>query len=156
MVNTGNTDASLADLEGSDANKLEYIKGMIEIATEDIKIVMLYITLALGTIVFFLSQIEIKTILSWCLYLRILVFISIAFLAFSSFFFFLYIRNLHITRMKMTRCLASVNALSTRELWAGKTGVWEQHGYKYRAGKLFLCCGLACLGIVLFYVIILC
>lgn len=147
--------SSLNDLQGTDANKLEYIKGMIIIAREDIKIVMLYITLALGIIVLFLTQISIDMILALCLYLRILVLAGIVLLSASAFCFFLYIRNLHITQMKMTRCLASLDSLRTRELWAGKTGVWQKHGYKYRMGRFLIVCGTLCFGIVLFYIIVL-
>lgn len=154
IVNKNNKDP-LNDLRGSDKNKFEYINGMISIVKEDIKIVMFYITLSLGIILLFLTQISIDKILSLSLLLRILVFLGVFFHSVAVFCFFLYIRNLHVSQMKMTRCLASLNSIHTRELWAGESGVWKKHGCKYRIGKLFFICGTICFGIVLFNILVL-
>ena len=149
-----NNDPSLQDLNGIDANKLEYIKGMISLAREDMKLVMLYVTLSFGIILLFLTQIPFDKILSLHLFLRILVFFGVLFLTLSALCFFLYIRHLHITQMKMTRCLASLNSFRTRELWAGESGVWKIAGAKYKAGKYLMGSGTACFVIVLFYILI--
>lgn len=156
MIRNHNTDddSSLHDLEGTDGNKLEYIKGMISVVREDIKIIMLYISFSLGIILLFLTQISLEKILTLCLLARILVFTGIVFLSLCAVCFFIYIRNLHITQMRMTRCIASLNALRTRELWAGENGVWEKHRYKYYFGKFFMVCGIVSFGIVLFYILI--
>lgn len=141
-------------LEGKDEHKLEYIKAMISLAREDIKHVMLYITLSLAIIFMFLTQIPIEVIFSLPQLARWFVFLGFIFHANSAFHFFLYIRNLHITQMKMTRCIVSLNVKKTRELWAGAAGVWQQHSLKYKVGKYSLGLGVVCLGIVLFYMLI--
>ena len=152
--NSLNIDNSPVPLEGKDENKLEYIKDMISIVREDIKIVMLYITFAFAIILLFLSAIPLSILQGLPLLYRLLTFIVIALHSVAAFFFFLYIRNLHITQMKITRCLVSLNTKRTRELWAGETGVWQQHKKKYHLGKYALTSGTICLGIVLFKIII--
>jgi len=149
IVNTPGT------LEGKEEHKLEYIRGMISTVREDIKIVMLYITLAFAIILLFLSQIPLSTLLSLPLLFRIFAFIGIVFQSAAALFFFLYIRNLHITQMRMTRCIVSLDTIRTRELWAGEAGVWQQNKTKYQLGKYALTCGSICLGIVLFKILIL-
>lgn len=149
IVNTPGT------LEGKEEHKLEYIKGMISTVREDIKIVMLYITLAFAIILLFLSQIPLPKLLSLPLLFRILAFIGIVLQAAAALFFFLYIRNLHITQMRMTRCIVSLDTIRTRELWAGEAGVWQQHKTKYHLGKYAFTSGSICLGIVLFKILIL-
>lgn len=149
IVNTPGT------LEGKEEHKLEYIKGMISTVREDIKIVMLYITLAFAIILLFLSQIPLSTLLCLPLLFRILAFIGIALQSAAALFFFLYIRNLHITQMRMTRNIVSLDTIRTRELWAGEAGVWQQHKIKYQLGKYALTFGSICLGIVLFKILIL-
>jgi energy-coupling factor transporter transmembrane protein EcfT len=142
-------------LEGKEEYKLEYIKGMISIVREDMKMVMLYITLAFAIILLFLSQIPLKTLLSLPLWSRVLAFAGIIFQASAALFFFLYIRKLHITQMKMTRCIVSLDAIRARELWAGEAGVWQQHKVKYQVGQYALSCGTAFLAIVLFRILVL-
>lgn len=149
IVNTPGT------LEGKEEHKLEYIKGMISNVREDIKIVTLYITLTFAIILLFLSQIPLPTLLSLPLLFRIITFIGIAFQSAAALLFFLYVRNLHITQMRMTRCIVSLDTIRTRELWAGEAGVWQQHKTKYHFGKYALACGSICLGIVLFKILIL-
>jgi hypothetical protein len=148
VVNTSNP------FEGKDEHKLEYIKGLISIAQEDVKHVMLYITLSLGIIVLIITQITIQAIRSLPLWVRLITFAGIILECAASYFFFLYIRNLHITQMRMTRCIVSLDAQQARELWAGDAGVWQKNKWKYNFGLFFMICGIVCFGTVLFYLLV--
>jgi hypothetical protein len=145
---------TLSSLEGKAEHKLEYIKMMVAMVQEDIRNVSLYVTLGLGLMAFTLSQVGLDKILALAIWARILLFFGILTAALASYCFFLYIRALHITRMKMTRCLVSLDVIRTRELWAGDAGVWRQHGKKYKIGQAFIVFSIACFTIVLFYMLV--
>ncbi len=138
-------------LEGKEEHKLEYIKEMISLVREDMKHVMLYITLGIAMIALFISQIAIKELVRLPFWARLILCGGIAALTFSALFFFRYIRHLHITQMKITRCLPSVDVIRARELWAGKAGVWQQHKRNYVIGKSLLGMGTVCLSVTLFH-----
>lgn len=141
-------------IEGKDEHKLEYIKMMITIAMDDIKHVTLYITVAFAVVIVFLTQIPIDRVLALPLWTRGLLCASLGALVLSALSFFRYVRQLHITRMKMARCLPSLDATTTRELWAGPSGVWQMRKKDYLFGLWFLGGGTVGVSAVLFYLFI--
>ncbi|HEY0173460.1 MAG TPA: hypothetical protein VGB98_20785 [Pyrinomonadaceae bacterium] len=141
-------------LEGKDEHKLEYIKNMIALVREDIKHIMLYITLSLGVVILILTQVTIQVIRPLPLWGRLLAFAGIILQGAASFCFFLFIRKLHIIQMRMTRCIVSLDVIRTRELWAGDAGVWQLNKLRYTLGLIFMGSGLTCLCTVLFYLLV--
>ena len=103
---------TLSSLEGKEEHKLEYIKMMISVAQEDIRNVKLYISVGLGLTVFILSQIELHVMISLPLWARVFTLLGIIMATSSSLCFFLYMRALHITQMKMTRCIVSLDVIN--------------------------------------------
>jgi hypothetical protein len=152
------TTASIVDtpssLEGQDPHKLEYIKAMLELVREDIRHVMLYITFAVGIDALFLSQLGITTLRTLPLLLRIVVCCATVTLLLAAVLFFRYVRALHTTQMKMTRCLVSLDVPRVRELWAGEKGVWKQSGLYYKTGLWLVSVGVLFLTAVILYILI--
>jgi hypothetical protein len=135
-------------LDGGPQEKLEYIKGMIEVAQEDKKLNMLYITLSAGVIALVISQFDGQSALPrWA---RVLTFLSILLESAGAAVLFAYIRQLHIVQMRMTRCIPSLDTRRVRELWAGDFGIWEKHKMKYRLGLTSIAIGIVLLAAVLF------
>ncbi|OPY77145.1 MAG: hypothetical protein A4E65_02895 [Syntrophorhabdus sp. PtaU1.Bin153] len=143
-----------SSLEGKDEHKLEYIKEIIALAGEDIKIVMYYVTLSFAMLTLFITQISIKTLAALPLGLKMITCFGLFSCMLSAFFFFIYIRHLHITKMKIVRCIVSLDVIRVRELWAGEHGVWQQHKAKYNAGKLFLVLAAATLSLIVLTLIL--
>lgn len=142
-----------SSLEGKDEHKLEYIKMMIEIVQNDIKVVYLYITLIIGLMAFIISQFDlVKVLIFLPVGIRIATFIGVICGSIAAICFFRYIRELHITRMKMTRCIVSLDVTRVRELWAGEAGVWEQNKNKYNAGKIFISISIVMFLVLFVYV----
>lgn len=64
-------------LEGKDEHKLEYIKEMLAMAQWSQKHVMLYVTVSLGAVLFFISQIGLPVIRSLPFWGRLIFFIAV-------------------------------------------------------------------------------
>lgn len=138
-----------AALEGTDSNKLEYIKALLVIARDDEVHVGLYVTVALAIASLFITQIPLESIQVLPLWTRIVLCTGLLSLACSALFFFRYIRGLHLTRMRIARCLPSLDVHRARELWAGSGGVWERYKSNYYAGQALLGIGIASVGVVI-------
>ncbi len=140
-------------LEGKEEHKIEYIKEMLSLAKWSQKHVMLYITASLGTVFFFLAQIGLPSIRALPLFARILSFVAVLFEVIGAWACFLYIRALHITQMKMTRCIVSLDVNRVRELWAGEAGVYQRNRIRYRGGRILMLIGMICLAAILFLIL---
>ena len=140
-------------LEGKEEHKIEYIKEMLSLAKWSQKHVMLYTTASLGTVLFFLSQIGLPSIRALPLFARILSFVAVLFEVTGAWACFLYIRALHITQMKMTRCIVSLDVNRVRELWAGEAGVYQRNRIRYRGGRILMLIGMICLAAILFLIL---
>ncbi|MGH2827090.1 MAG: hypothetical protein ACRDKF_08985, partial [Actinomycetota bacterium] len=139
----------LPSLEGKDEHKLEYIKAMMSIAMDDIRHVALYISLAFAVVIVFITQIGVDAVVGLSAWARTLVSFGLLFLLASALFFFRYIRQLHIARMKMARCLPSLNVNLVREYWAGdRLGVWTNYKSEYMRGLTFLALGIVSVSVV--------
>lgn len=103
--------ATPSPLEGSDTNKLEYIKAMIDLVRHDVNHVMLYITFGIGVAALFLSQVGLVSMRTWPNSIRQVVCGAIVLELLAAACFFRYIRALHITQMRMTRCIVSVDVI---------------------------------------------
>lgn len=141
-------------LEGKEEHKLEYIKEMLSLAKWSQKHVMLYITASLGTVLFFFAQIGLPSIRALPLFARILSFVAVLFEVIGAWACFLYIRALHITQMKMTRCIVSLDVNRVRELWAGEAGVYQRNKIRYRGGRILMLIGMICLAAILFLMLV--
>ncbi len=142
------------NLDGKEEHRLEYIKGMLTLIEQDIRQVHLYITFALATSAFIATRLDDSAVGALPSWVRWMAFLGILLLVSAALCFFSYIRALHITRMKVTRCLASCNVVRTRELWAGDAGVWAEDGFKYRLGQASVGLASLCVGAFFFYTIV--
>ncbi|MFF5002056.1 hypothetical protein ACFY3G_04440 [Streptomyces phaeochromogenes] len=134
----------LSDLEGPEERRLRYIESMVEVAGEDARHVMLYVTLALTAILVTLTQLPFDRVIGMPLFFRCLLLLGLLLVGTGAGCFFRYVRALHLTRMGIARCIASADAKHARQLWAGAAGVWERRGHFYRWGmKLCELGGLA-------------
>jgi hypothetical protein len=135
---------TLPSLEGSDETKLEYIKEMIKLVNDDIRQVILYVS-GSAVVTTFLTSSFLNRIGDLSTATKALMCISVALIAVGSFCFFRYVRYLHITRMRMVRCIPSLDVTKVRELWAGEFGVWARYGRSYRLGQWIISTGSASL-----------
>ena len=67
--------------------------------------------------------------------------VGMAFLLASGAAFFTYAGAVNRVRMSIARCLASADALTARDLWAGPKGVWNTNRLRYKLGTIFLFVG---------------
>lgn len=141
-------------LDGEPEHKLEYIKAILEIAQDDIRHVHLLVTAALAISAVYVTQLPLERLLSLPLLVRILLSAGLLAMAFSSLFYFRYIRCLHLARMGIARCLPSIDAAKARELWAGEYGVWQQHKREYYIGRAMFTVGAVLLGMVIVYLLL--
>ena len=139
-------------LSGADPHRLEYIKAMLELAREDIRHVLLLVSAAFAISAVFVTQIPLEAIVALPRWGRALLVIGLIAMVLGGLFFFRYVRCLHTTQMAMTRCLPSLDAVKTRELWAGRAGVWARHGVEYRRGRAFFAAGTILLAVVLVHI----
>jgi hypothetical protein len=139
---------SLPSLEGSDGTKLEYIKEMIQLAQDDVRQVLLYVSGSAAVTIIVISSLF-KNISILPTVTKVFMCISVTFIVTGSLCFFRYARRLHIGRMRMIRCIPVLDAIRVRELWAGEAGVWARHGRSYRIGQWLISIGSACLFITL-------
>ena len=137
-----------SSLTGTDPYKLEYIKAMLELAREDIRHVMLLVSAAFAISALFVTQIPIDAIVDLPRWSRALLIVGLIAMVLAGLFFFRYVRGLHTTQMAITRCIPSLDAVKTRELWAGRAGVWARHGVEYRRGRAFFTVGTLILAVV--------
>jgi len=124
----------LSDLEGPEERRLRYIESMVEVAGEDARHVMLYVTLALSAILVTLTQLPFDRLIKLPLVFRCLLLLGLLLMGAGANCFFRYVRALHLARMGITRCIASADAKHARQLWAGEVGVWKRFGHFYRWG----------------------
>jgi hypothetical protein len=140
-------------LDGADEHKLEYIKSILEIAQDDIRHIQLLVTAALGISAVYVTQLPLGELRDLPVGVRSVLAVGLVAMAFSSLFYFRYIRCLHRTRMSIARCLPSVDALKARELWAGDYGVWKQHKREYETGRALFTIGAILLSFVIVYLL---
>jgi hypothetical protein len=138
----------LPSLDGEDEHKLEYIKTLMMLASDDMKHVTVYITVAFATTALLLGGSLTEQIFSAATWVRTVLTLGLFALALGSLAFFRYVRKLHLTRMQLARCLPSVDTIRARELWAGKAGVGAIHLRAYNLGLYLLTAGLTAEGIV--------
>jgi hypothetical protein len=131
---------ALPPLEGSDEFKLEYIKEMIQLAQDDARQVLLYVSGSAAVITIVLASL-LRTTSTLSTVTKSFMCASVAFIALSSLCFFRYSRYIHLSRMRMIRCIPTLNIVRVRELWAGDAGVWARHRKTYRLGQLLFAIG---------------
>jgi hypothetical protein len=136
-------------LAGKEEHRVEYIHQMIALAADDVRHVTLYTTFSLGITGLLVSQLPLERVLGLPIGFRILLCVGLVLLAAAALAYFGYVRELHKTRMRMTRCLPTVDAERVRELWAGEFGVWQTQGWRYKIGRILLAVGLVVVGTVL-------
>lgn len=134
----------LPSLEGSDEAKLEYLKEMIQLAQDDVRQVLLYVSGSAAVTIIVVSTL-LRDISTLSTITKIFMCAGVTLIVTGSLCFFRYARRLHMTRMRMTRCIPTLNVARVRELWAGEAGVWARHGRTYRLGQLLLSIGSASL-----------
>ena len=122
---------------------------MIEIARADARHVTLYTTFSLGLAAITVSRIPLSDVPHLHLWVRLLLCLGIVSLAGASAFYFSYVRKLHVTQMRMARCLPTLDTVRVRELWAGEHGVWARNKWRYVGGQVALVLGVVCIGAVL-------
>jgi len=144
-------EVSLPSLHGPDEYKLEYIKAMLELVREDIRHVLLRVTAALAVTALFITQVPYDRLIGLPLWTRVILCLGLASIALSGGLYFRYVRSLHITQMRMTRCIPTLDVYRTRALWAGPSGVWQRHKTSYRSGTLLFAASAILLGTVVFY-----
>lgn len=133
----------LSDLEGPEERRVRYIESMVDVAGEDARHVMLYVTLALSAILVTLTQLPFDRLIGLPLAVRLLLLVGLFLMGVGATCFFRYVRALHLARMGIARCIASADAKHARQFWAGAAGVWERHGHYYRWG-MKLCASGGC------------
>jgi hypothetical protein len=135
-------------LEGNDASKLEYLKHLISLASDDMKQVTVYVSVAFAVTALLLSGKLSENVLAADLPVRVVLMCGIALLAASGTFFYRYVRRIHITRMALARCIPSLDIVRARELWAGAAGMGARHLRAYNVGLTLLLLGFLCEGYV--------
>lgn len=141
--------AAVPPLDGLPEHKLEYIKALITLCTDDVRQVTLYISVSFvltAVVVNGLLPEDLSRVATWLLFMFLF---SIVMLAAGALCFFRYARKLHQTRMSLTRCIPSLDTRRARELWAGEAGVWHVHGRAYNLGLVLFGSGLLLQGLVL-------
>ena len=141
-------------LEGNDASKLEYLKHLISLASDDMKQVTVYVSVAFAVTALLLSGKLSENVLAADLPVRVVLMCGIALLAASGTFFYRYVRRIHITRMALARCIPSLDTVRARELWAGAAGMGARHLRAYNVGLTLLLLGFLCEGYVAVAVIL--
>ena len=124
----------LSDLEGPEERRLRYIESMMQVAGEDARHVMLYVTLALSAILVTFTQLPFNQLVKLPLAFRCLLLLGLLLVGAGAGCFFQYVRGLHLARMGIARCIASADAKHARQFWAGEVGVWARRGHFYRWG----------------------
>lgn len=143
-----------SDLDGSEEQRWEYIKALLEVASDDARHVTLLVSVALAAILVVIVQMPIKNVLALPLGMRILLVVGVAFLALGALSVFRYVRAVHLARFGIARCLASANARHARQLWAGEVGVWETKGTYYTVGIRAMGLGFAAVSAAVCYLIV--
>lgn len=118
--------------------KLEYIKKMIDLAQEDKKSVLPYITIALIVSAFEIEQFDSEIIKATPL-IQTSFYIGIILLILSSVLYFSYWRKIHKCQIRMISCIPKLNIEKVRNLWAN---LWHQNNLLFRIGLFFLTIGL--------------
>jgi hypothetical protein len=144
----------LSDLEGPEERRLRYIESMVEVAGEDARHVMLYVTLALTAILVTLTQLPFDRLVGLPLAFRCLLLLGLFLVGAGAGCFFRYVRALHLARMGIARCIASADAKHARQLWAGAVGVWERRGHFYRWGMKLCALGGCAVAVSVAYMLL--
>ncbi|RKN35875.1 hypothetical protein [Streptomyces hoynatensis] len=124
----------LSDLTGPEERRAQYIQGLLDVAGEDARHVMLYVTVSTSVIVLALTQLPFDRLLALPFPVRLLLLTGLVLTGAGALSFFRYVRAIHLARMGIARCLASCDARHARLLWAGPEGVWRTQGHFYRWG----------------------
>jgi hypothetical protein len=141
-------------LHGEPAYELEYIKAMINVAQDDVRHVFVFATVALGFAALFVTQFPIDTVLALPATVRIVVSAGLVALAFAALSFFRYARAIHLIRMRMIRCIPTLDVVRVRELWAGSQGGWRRNRHAFKRAQQSLALGIGCVGGALVYLLI--
>lgn len=141
--------ARAPSLHGEPAYELEYIKGMIGIAQDDIRHIFLLAGAALAIGALFVTQIPIETVMRLRVEFRIGVVTGLACLGLAALSFFQYGRAMHLNRMRMVRCLPTLDVVRVRELWAGPHSGWARHKHLFHRGQWLMGAGVALEGIAI-------
>jgi hypothetical protein len=124
----------LSDLDGPEERRVQYIEGLLEVAGEDARHVMLYVTVSVSVIVLALTQLPFERLAGLPFAVRVLLLAGLALTGAGAMFFFRHVRAIHLARMGIARFLASCDARHARQLWAGPEGIRETRGRFYRWG----------------------
>ena len=116
----------------------DYIHALIEDLESDKKSVLLYLAFELGLIVVVMTKTfpDSKS-------LPFLVLLSLSLLLISVLLFFMYFRELHCARLKVTICLKKLDTDEAhRIVKSEETGIWQCHKAKYNWAKGLLYAGV--------------
>jgi hypothetical protein len=136
-------------LRGEPQHELEYIKSMIAVAKDDVQHVYIFAAAALGLAGIFITQIPVAVATSLPILFRAILVLGTYSLAASSLLFFRYGRSIHLVRMRMIRCLPTLDVVRVRELWAGPHGGWQKNRRFFKLGQWLFALGIVCVAIVL-------
>jgi hypothetical protein len=118
--------------------RFEYIKQSVEIAREDARHVLLNVSFCVAAIAALLTQADLRPQSGSALEMKSLYIASLLSFLLASGLFFSYIRALHLLQMRLVRNIISLDIFRARELIAGESGVWAQHGWKYSLGRIVM------------------
>ena len=118
--------------------KKNYIDSLIEFLESDKKSVLLYVAFDFALIVTAVSDLypSIEKIPPSVVF-------SLIFLFLSAYFFFMYYRALHLTRLKVTHTIINLDITKARGLITDKKkGIWAKNSWKYVIAYIFLIIGV--------------
>lgn len=128
-------------ITGDPESRREYIKALLAVSADDGRYIMLVVAGALAVVTLFLKDIPIEDIQAEPTWVGVLMGIGLTSLVASGAAFFTYAGAVNRVRMSIARCLASADALTARDLWAGPRGVWSTNRWRYMLGTVLLFVG---------------
>ena len=131
------SDLATDDIE----SRREYIKALLAVSADDARYVMLVVAGSLAVVTLFVKDIPPERLQEQAAWLRGLMGAGLAFLLVAGGAFFTYAGAVNRVRMSIARCLASADAVTARNLWAGSRGVWGTNMWRYLVGTVFLLLG---------------
>ena len=139
------SDAADQDLLGAtDDLKKEYIKHMIELVREDMKMVMIYVAAFLAIVATVTTKIPIPTLAALTFPEKLVMALGVVAAMSAALLYFYYVRQLHLVQMFMTRALASLDVVTVRHSWSGPKGVWQKHKGAYRLAAILGVISIVC------------
>jgi hypothetical protein len=137
--------SNLSDLDpgaGNEEGRRAFISGLIAVAADDVRNLLLTATVAVGIVVFLIKD-SVTSIRALGAPYPLLAVLATAVLLSSAGLLFWYAAHVNRRRMSLARCLATNNAGKARDLWAGpEHGVRAEHGRLLKAAMASMGLGL--------------